>query len=166
MISTFSTKSNESLWTVLTCILGFWLSSSLLLDVLVMPSLYLSGMLIEPLFANSGYLLFSIFNRVELLCSAFVLTSILLLQVQPDRRWTRSLPILGGVLLLGMTLITTYGLTPAMSAMAMDLDLFNAFNAPSALDMQTLHFGYLGLELTKLIVSLVMFRFCWRRVVA
>lgn len=131
-----------------------------MLDVLIMPSLYLSGMLLEPTFASGGYLLFNIFNRVEILCAAMVLTSLLIVQVQPDGSWMRSKPVVYAMLLLGMTLISTYGLTPAMSATAMDLDLFNPMNVPSQFEMQSLHFGYLGLELAKLITGLGVFRFC------
>jgi hypothetical protein len=159
MNASFSLQSARSRWVILISILGFWLSSSLLIDVLVMPCLYLSGMLIEPLFANSGYLLFSLFNRVELLFAAVILAYVLGLGMS-DRDQRTSWPVWGAVLLLGITLISTYVLTPAMGAMAVDLDLFNTLNVPSGLEMRSLHVGYLGLEAIKLLLGFGLLRFC------
>jgi Domain of unknown function (DUF4149) len=61
--------------------LAFWLSSSILLDFIIMPSMFFTGMMEEPNFASAGYSLFSIFNRVELLCAAVILTGAVTLRM-------------------------------------------------------------------------------------
>jgi hypothetical protein len=53
--------------------LGFWLSSSLLLDLVIMPGLSAAGMMSQAVpqllaIQSSGF-----FNRIELLCAAVVL---------------------------------------------------------------------------------------------
>jgi hypothetical protein len=146
--------SQRSLWQVsLLLTLAFWLSSSLMLDGIVMPSLYVSGMMTDPNFATTGYSLFWIFNRVELLCAAVVFTSVLI------SRYTRNplnrpgfLTLFLSVLLLVISLIDTYALTPQMSALGMSLNWFNsAAEVPT--EMTHLHVGYWLLEMLKLSAS-------------
>ncbi|MDX2232460.1 MAG: hypothetical protein NW220_22710 [Leptolyngbyaceae cyanobacterium bins.349] len=141
---------NSSSWqTVLVLVLAFWLSSTVLIDGLVMPSLYAGGILTEPGFAPTGYALFWILNRVELLCAALVLTSVLVL------RYTRSplnRPGLGTLLLasllVAIALIDTYALTPTMSALGLCLNWFsNHADTPAGMDQ--LHLSYWLLDLVK-----------------
>jgi hypothetical protein len=75
------------------CALGFWLSGSLLLDFVIMPGLSAVGMMSQANAATVGYSLFWIFNRIELLCAALVLTSLLALRGTSNlylqvRRWS------------------------------------------------------------------------------
>jgi hypothetical protein len=143
--------SKRSNWqTLLVLVLAFWLSGSVFLDGLVMPSLYLSGMMTEPGFASAGYSLFWLFNRVELLCAAATLTGVLVLRYT-RHPWHRpglvSLWLAG--LLLAIALIDTYTLTPSMSALGLNLNWFTPTAAtPSAMDQ--LHLSYWLLDLTKL----------------
>jgi hypothetical protein len=126
-----------------------------------MPVLYTSGMMTEPGFASAGYSLFWVFNRVELLCAALILTGVLSLRHS-----------LGGVnslaqkaiflasLLLAIALICTYGLTPQMSSLGLHLNLFNSVSEIPAL-MNLLHTGYWLLELLKLGIGAFLLRVCW-----
>lgn len=142
--------------------LAFWLSGSLILDLLLMPILYVSGMMTGPGFAAAGYSIFWAFNRVELLCAALVLTGSLALY------WTRSATsrlqslevILAGFLLV-VALVYTYGLTPQMSALGLQLDAFNPSVEPPVL-MNSLHAGYWALELLKLVAGSVLLRLVYR----
>ncbi|MFM7426654.1 MAG: hypothetical protein ACKO7W_16945 [Elainella sp.] len=102
-------------------------------------------MMTQPGFASAGYSLFWVFNHLELLCAASVLTSVLVLrQTAPLPRWI--LPAAG--VLLAIALIYTYGLTPQMSALGLQLNWFEPTEVPTA--MNQLHGGYWLLELLKL----------------
>lgn len=149
MISEIHLKKSN--WhPILVFTLAFWLSGSLVLDLLMMPTLYASGMMASPGFAAAGYSMFWAFNRVELLCAALVLTGSLALY------WTRgfgnrlqSTTIVLAGFLLTVALIFTYGLTPQMSALGLQLDAFTSSVETPAL-MNVLHAGYWALELLKL----------------
>jgi len=120
------TRTNWIPW--LLAIAGFWLSSNLVLDFLVMPIMYVSGMAAETNFAVAGYSLFWSFNRLELLCAAMLLTGVLALRHRPQEfevchsgsqsRWT----LVFSAVLLALALIDTYALTPEMGAMAFSLE--------------------------------------------
>jgi hypothetical protein len=99
-------------------VIAFWLSASLVLDLLVMPVMYTSGMMAEPSFATAGYSLFEAFNHVELVCAALILTGLLTLRMPVSAfkavvsgsrcRWALGT----GAALLCLALVYTYGLTP------------------------------------------------------
>ncbi len=56
MATASSLQDSSSSWKVILLLtLGFWLSSILMLDGIVMPALYTSGMMTEPNFAIAGY---------------------------------------------------------------------------------------------------------------
>jgi len=116
-------------WTPwVLAIAGFWLSSNLVLDFLVMPVMYVSGMAADTSFPAAGYSLFWSFNRMELLCAAVILTGVLALRHRPQEfevcrsgsrcRWA----LVFGAVLLGLTLVDTYVLTPEMGALAFTLE--------------------------------------------
>lgn len=154
MTAIFSPIFKQSRWqTILVLVLAFWLSGSLLLDFLVMPSLYMAGMMQEPGFASAGYSLFWIFNRIELLCAAGVLSCVLVLRYT-RHPWHRPglLPLLLSGLLLAIALIDTYTLTPSMSALGLHLNWITESLAPPA-GMNQLHFRYWLLDLTKIIAG-------------
>lgn len=133
---------------------GFWLSASLLLDLLVMPSLYVSGMMSQPGFAAAGYTLFGLFNRLEIICGALILTGLLVLRSQPRShgvvisglrsRWALE----GAILMLLIAVIYAYGVTPMMGALGLSLQPLQAQPTPDS--MALMHLGYWGLELLKL----------------
>ena len=74
-------SSRQFSWDALILLVAtFWLSSSVLLDFFMMPMMYESGMMNEPGFATGSYSLFWVFNRVEELCAAAILTGLLVLR--------------------------------------------------------------------------------------
>jgi hypothetical protein len=152
---------NKPVWQRLMLItLVFWISSSLMLDLVIMPILYTSGMMAEPGFAVAGYSLFWVFNRVELLCAALILTCTLIMR-QVKIEPINSQSIVLATLLFGVVLICTYGLAPQMSGLGLQLNLFNAVQESPAL-MNVLHTGYWLMEVTKLALGGVLIGSCWK----
>ena len=119
--------------TTIAIVLGFWLSSSFLIDVILMPVMSASGMMTEPGFATAGYSLFWVFNRLELLCAAVILTSALVLRYSYSQaaRSVQQTVTLASILVV-IALIVTYGLTPQMSGLGLQLDLFHSASTPVA----------------------------------
>jgi hypothetical protein len=148
--------------TIVLFSLGFWLSACLLLDLVILPSMYAGGMMKAAGFASVGYLLFGMFNRIELLCAALVLTGILTVvkRHQLNPKWTIPAIILS-VILLFVALIDTYSLTPQMSALAMQLNVFEPVQGiPSG--MTQMQQGYWMLELFKLGSSGILLSWMYR----
>ena len=151
-------ENKQPLWqTVGTLTLGFWLSACLLLDAVIMPSLYASGMMVESEFASAGYTIFSVFNRIELLCAALVLTGLFTtLKLHKDEGIRRNgIAIALSIVMMAVALIDTYGLTPQMSALGMQLNLFEPVTeVPNA--MNQMHAGYWMLEMLKLAAGTIV----------
>ena len=148
--------------TIVMFVMGFWLSSSLLLDLVIMPGLSASGMMSQASSATAGYSIFWIFNRIELLCAALVLASLLALRgtshlYHQVRRWS----IFLGVLLLAIALIYTYIMTPQMSALALQLNLLEPRTGMPAGMMPMLE-GYWVLEAIKLAAGTMLLGWCYR----
>jgi hypothetical protein len=142
--------SRPVIWhKVLIFTLGFWISSSLFLDLVIMPSLYQAGMLDQPGFATAGYGLFGIFNRLELVCAALVMTSVFMQHYLGNTR--KPSHIVFSLLLLMASLTCTYFLTPQMSALGLQLNLFEPAVVPTT--MNQLHVGYWLIEVFKLSVG-------------
>lgn len=136
--------------------LMFWFSSSLLMDFVIMPGLYLGGMMSQPDFGPAGYAMFWVFNRIELLCVGIVLTGLLVARQSRREqdvitsglrsRWSTEI----AVGLLGITLVLTYAIAPAMGALGAFLDPFATTTAvPAAMD--SMHGLYFSLEVLKLV---------------
>lgn len=162
MNAAFSVELKRPAWqTVVMFALGFWLSSSLLLDFVIMPGLSAAGMMSQASSATAGYSIFWIFNRIELLCAALVLASLLALRGTSHlyshvRRWA----IFLSLLLLAIALIYTYIMTPQMSALALQLNLLEpATGMPKGM-MQMLE-GYWVLEAIKLVVGSTLLGWCY-----
>jgi hypothetical protein len=153
-----SVESKRPVWqAVVLLTLGFWLSASLVLDWVIMPSLYISGMMTQAGFATAGYVVFWNFNRIELLAAAVILTGFLALK--QTHRWGRNVIVLS-ILLLGVSLLDTYVLTPQMSAIGLQLNLFQATaEIPQSMDL--LHGAYWFLESVKLAVCGTLLYKCW-----
>lgn len=155
----------SSWYSAVLLALGFWISSSLLLDCLIMPGMYVSGMMEQPEFGTAGYILFWMFNRIEVVCGAIVLTGLLILRYHRSAtgvitsavrsRWALGL----GLGLLAIALTYTYLLTPAMGSLGIPLDLFEEAAVPAA--MNQLHGIYWGLELLKLAGAAMLLRFSY-----
>ncbi len=159
-----SNRGKQINWPALIMFaLGFWLSSSLLLDTVIIPSLFATGMMTQANFPSAGYLIFGIFNRVELVCAALVLTSFLVLGRNHNyfssdkQRWS----IILSSVLLATTLTCTYFLTPQMSGLGLQLNLFET-NPTMPTAMISMHEGYWALEAIKLTVCTWLLRWCYR----
>ncbi|WP_250124334.1 hypothetical protein [Chroococcidiopsis sp. CCMEE 29] len=158
-----STQLKRPLWQTLVMLtLGFWLSGSLILEWVIMPSLYLSGMMTQAGFATAGYLIFWNFNRIELLSAAVVLTGVLVLVSTnfAATNWRRGAVVLS-LLLLAVSLIDTYFLTPQMCATGLQLNLFESV-AEIPATMNQLHAGYWLLEAVKLVAGGTLIGWCWQ----
>ena len=144
--------------TAVILTLGFWLSASIVLDWVIMPSLYLSGMMTQTGFAAAGYTIFWNFNRIELLSASIILTGVL--AMGKTYSWRSGIVALS-VLLLGVCLVDTYFLTPQMSAIGVQLNLFEtAATIPGEMNM--LHGGYWVLEAVKFLAAGTLLNRCWR----
>ncbi|AKG24166.1 membrane protein [Calothrix sp. 336/3] len=154
---------NRPSWqNIVILTLGFWLSASLLLDWVIMPSLYVSGMMTQPSFASTGYVLFWNFNRIELLSAGLVLTGVLAAS-KKHSQWLGS-DIFLSVLLLAVVLVDTYGLAPEMSALGMNLNLFQSATKVSG-QMDMFHCSYWILESIKLFASsFLLWRYSRRQI--
>jgi hypothetical protein len=142
--------------------LGFWLSSSLLLDCLIIPGLLKAGMMNESGFASASYSIFGTFNHMELLCAALVLSGSLFFKYQNSlSKSANNFSIIAAAVLLIIAGIYTYFLTPQMSSMGMSL---NGFEATTILpdSMAIMHLGYWTLEITKLILGAILLRGYYR----
>lgn len=148
--------------TVVIFTLTFWLSTSLVLDLVIMPGLYASGMMSQSGFATAGYLIFWIFNRIELLCAALVLTGVLVVKRTQNTLVSQSRNAIGlAMILLTIALIFTYVLTPNMSALGLNIEVLDPVNAVPA-GMGLLHQTYWILEVIKLITGGAVLSFFYR----
>lgn len=164
MTAVSSIQSKRPIWqTIVMLTLGFWLGGSLILDWVIMPSLYLSGMMNQAGFTTAGYLVFWNFNRIELLSAAVVLTGVLALGITQivTKKWQLGTVVLA-VLLLAIALINTYFLTPQMSATGVQLNLFESVQEIPA-TMNQLHGAYWALEAMKLLAGGTLLSRCLRQ---
>lgn len=155
---------NPSRWlTIILVTLALWLGGSLVLDFVIMPSMYMTGMMNQSEFVSAGAMIFSAFNRVEVICAAVGLTGLMALGITlpegfSNRIRTLSLLAFG---LLAITLTYTYSLTPQMSGLGLNLNWFNSgVEVPTG--MNQLHLSYWSLELIKLTVVGLVLGWCIR----
>ncbi len=145
------------LLVLITCLV-LWISCSLVLDLVVIPSMAAGGMMQQFGFSSTAYMVFGLLNRWELLCAALVLTGVLVIQ-QARRVNRRSLLL--AVWLLLIPVIYTYMLSPSMAAWGMTLDLFSPVVAVPT-PMLEMQYGYLILELSKIMAAVVVLGDCLR----
>ncbi|MBE9208611.1 hypothetical protein IQ244_19130 [Nostoc sp. LEGE 06077] len=149
----------RSIWQpAIMLTLVFWLSASVILDWVIMPSLYLSGMMTEASFTTAGYAIFWNFNRIELLSAAVILSGVLALS-KTKHNWHPN-TIVFAIILLTVSLLQTYFLTPNMCAAGIHLNLFETGTIPASMDV--LHGGYWMLEVVKLVTGGILLSQCWR----
>lgn len=163
-MNTISDRSFQRInWSALVMFtLGFWLSTSLLLDAVIIPSLSAAGMMNQQIFASASYLLFGIFNRIELVCAAIILTGFLVFRRHHSLSHLREgWSIALATVLLVITLIYTYILTPQMSSLGLQLNLADAPQAMSP-EMISMHGSYWFLEAIKFFAGLTLLRWCYR----
>ena len=68
--------------------------------------------------------------------------------------------IILSLVLLAIALIDTYALTPQMSALGMQLNLFDAAEVPTSMNL--LHKGYFALEAVKLAIGGTLLTWCYQ----
>jgi hypothetical protein len=158
-------KVSRPALTGMVGVLGFWLSATLLLDFTVMPTMYLSGMMSTANFGAVGYTLFSVFNRLELVCAAIALCAGLWF-LRADYSERQKIEVgFSAVMLLAIALGYTFILTPHMGGLAIDLQVIDRLGAAnqgleslqmhSTVDsippgMNQMHILYWGLEALKI----------------
>jgi energy-coupling factor transporter transmembrane protein EcfT len=159
----YSSNLHPHRWqTILLFALGFWLSASVLLDFVVMPSLYAAGMMKTTGFASAGYSLFWLFNRVELVCAGLALTGLLVTcKNNPNRDRGRNTVIILSVSLMAIALTQAFVLTPQMSAMGAQLNLLEPTTSTTS-GMNQMHMAYFGLEMLKLVAGGTVMYWCYR----
>lgn len=146
--------------TIVMFALGFWLSGSLILDTAIVPAI--ASMMTQQQFASAGYIIFGVFNRIELLCAALVLTSFLVFYrnhnlSRQQERWA----IVLSVLLLAIATTYTYILTPQMSGLGSEFGFSNLDKTMPA-GMISLHWSYWILEGFKFVAGATLLRWCYR----
>lgn len=152
-----------SFWRISVLLtLAFWISSSLMLDLVIMPGLSMAGMMTQSSFAGAGYLIFGLFNRIELLCAAVVLTGLLVVRTSRNISNQRGIfALLLGVGMLTIALTYTYALTPQMSALGLQLNQFRSITEVPAL-MNWLHTSYWTLDMLKLVAGGLLISLCYK----
>lgn len=164
-------SSRQFSWDALVLLVAaFWLSSSVLLDFFMMPMMYESGMMNAPGFATGSYSLFWVFNRVEVLCAAAILTGLLVMRERRSQfdvvasgarsRWA----LLSGAGLMTIALTYTYYFTPHLSALGLNLSagFSETLSVREASEMGLLHLTYWGLEALKIAGVAFLMRLCYR----
>ncbi len=148
---------------VVMAVLGFWLSASFLLDAVIVPVLFSTGMMADTGFISAGYVLFGVFNRLELVCAAIILTAFVIFKNQNrfgDRQGLNALIIAS--VLLNIALAYTYFLTPQISGWGLEMETLTVTpTMPTA--MIWLHACYWGLEITKFVLGTTLWRWCYKR---
>lgn len=153
----FPQRSQSSWLQYLLYVLLAWLGAGLLLDIVVMPSLYIAGMMTRSDFAGAGYVLFGIFNHGEILAGAVVLTGLLVLLSEGALdAYSRTATVIQGLTLLTIALFYGYCLTPAMAALALSIDGSPLIEVTRA--MTILQVEYWGLEIIKFVLLVFLVR--------
>lgn len=144
--------------------LGLWLGGSLVLDLVVMPTLWTTGMMESSGFASASYSIFWIFNRVELLCAAAALSSVwALVEVSRAALSAKREMIASAIMLLLIAASYTFVVTPYMSGLGIDLDVLAATKSVPA-EMNQLHAIYWVLEASKLGIAGLLLSKCSRAI--
>lgn len=163
-MNALSSRTKQINWSAIAMFaLGFWLSASFLVDLVIIPSLSRAGMMATAGFASAGYLMFGAFNHLELVCAALVLTSVLALRSNHSLFSTKRehWSVISAVALLMVALVCTYFFTPHMSGWGLQLNLFEATTTmPPA--MISLHEGYWSLEVLKFVAGGFLLRWCYQ----
>lgn len=159
----FPRQYREINWSaIILFTLGFWLSASFVLDFVLIPALSVTGMMSQGGFASAGFVIFGIFNRVELICASLVLTTALVFRSQhyfTERK--QFLSIIFSSVLLVIALAYTYVFTPHLTAWGLCLDQFSATQAMPK-SMISWHEGYWFLELIKYALAGTLLRWSYQ----
>ncbi len=165
MNTIFSTTRKEINWSAIILFsLGFWLSGSVVLDFVLIPSLSVSGMMNGTDFASAGFLIFGVFNHIEIVCASLILTGTLVFSARgyltQDRK---AINIVFASLLLLIALAYTYFFTPNLTAWGL---LFNQFSSGDITAMPTAMKYWQGsfwfLEVMKFAIAGTLLRWHYR----
>jgi hypothetical protein len=152
----FNTGEKKLPWqTIIALVLAFWLSCCILLDLVIIPSLFMSGVMSEGTFAPMGNIIFSLFNRIELIAAAFVLTGLCVMWKTAEtniKTNINSTILISAGFLLAIALTDTYIFTPQLSALGANLDLFTN-KSTMCVGMTQMHIAFWVLETTKLFIA-------------
>lgn len=143
--------------------LSFWLSGSLILDLVIMPTLWATGMMESSGFASASYSIFWIFNRLELLCAAAILSGIWALSKSSSHVNRKPEMFASAVMLMAIAMTYTFVLTPYMSGLGIDLDIF-ATTKSLPVEMNQMHSIYWVLEASKLGIAGMLLSLCNRSI--
>jgi hypothetical protein len=125
-----------------------------------MPMLWATGMMESSGFASAGYSLFWVFNRVEVICAAAALSSIWALGTsERNSVYGGAKMRVGALMLLAISLSYTFILSPYMSGLSMDLDIFAVAKSIPA-EMDGVHSIYWVLEASKLGIAGMLLAGC------
>ncbi|NEQ99039.1 MAG: hypothetical protein F6K30_20360 [Cyanothece sp. SIO2G6] len=118
-----------------------------------MPTLYAAGMMTSPNFATAGYSMFWIFNRIEILWAALVLTGAIGWSWYNCPKSIGVKAIVMAIAMMTIVIASAYWITPLMGALSLNLNgLETVETVPAA--MNWMHGGYFGLECLKLSLGL------------
>jgi hypothetical protein len=155
-------EHKETNWSaIILFALGFWLSTSLVLDFVLIPALAASGMMTEGGFASAGFLIFGVFNRIELICASLVLTCAFVFSFNHnfDSKKQALFVSFSSILFL-IALAYTYLFIPNLSAWGLCLNQFNTVpTMPSAMILW--HKGYWILEALKYCLGITLLRWSY-----
>jgi hypothetical protein len=148
----FNAGEKKLPWQTIIClVLAFWLSSCILLDLVIIPSLFMSGVMSEGIFAPMGNMIFSLFNRIELVAAAVVLTGLFVMRKTAEININSTI-LISASFLLAIALTDTYIFTPQLSALGANLDLFTN-KSTMCVGMTQMHIAFWVLETTKLFIA-------------
>ncbi|MCM1981273.1 hypothetical protein [Lyngbya confervoides] len=142
----------------LSLLLSLWFGASLLLDVIIMPTLSKAGMMTSADFISAGFNIFHQFNSVELVVGALMLSGGLVLirqgQILHQGRFS-----LYCALLFTIPLVYFYYLVPEMAGLGLAVDLASE-GQPTA--MNAMHLLYWGLDLLKIACVVLYLSELWQ----
>jgi hypothetical protein len=146
-------------YRALVFVLALWLGGSALLDFVVMPTFYFTGMMASARFASASESLFLTFNNLEIILGAIVIA--VRAQCQKSHGgFYRRLGVLGlPMVMLTVALLYRYLLTPQMAGMGVSLDWMSESTIPTG--MMMMHAAYWLLEGGKLMAGVVLLNRCF-----
>ena len=163
MSTIFSTTRKEINWSAIILFsLGFWLSGSVVLDFILIPSLSVSGMMNGTDFASAGFLIFGIFNHIEIVCASLILTGTLIFYFQGYLTEDRKLiHVLFASFLLLISLAYTYMFIPNLTAWGL---LTNQYTGEAGMPSTMMFWqgGYWLLEITKFAIAGILLSWNYR----
>ena len=163
MNTIFSTTRKEINWSAIILFsLGFWLSGSFVLDFILIPCLSAGGMMTGTDFPSVAFLIFGVFNHIEIVCACLILTGILVFSSKDYFSTERKTPnILLAIVLLMIALAYTYVFVPHLTAWGL---LFNPYGGQTVMPSAMIYWqvGYWLLEIVKFTIAGILLNWHYR----